>query len=58
LNPPPIVPMPLEPGGPSQDDGDRADLEQPMRVLVVGILLLGAIAVLIGWGLANAYPGG
>jgi hypothetical protein len=29
-----------------------------MLVLVSGILLLGGIALFIGWGLGNAYPAG
>jgi len=36
----------------------QGDSESPMTVLVSGILLLGAIAAFIGWGLSNAYPGG
>jgi hypothetical protein len=28
-----------------------------MLVLVSGILLLGGIALFIGWGLTHAYPG-
>ena len=28
-----------------------------MVVLISGILLLGAIAAFISWGLTNAYPG-
>lgn len=29
-----------------------------MLVLISGILLLGGIALFIGWGLGNAYPAG
>jgi hypothetical protein len=32
--------------------------DNPMLVLVSGILLLGAISLFISWGLSNAYPGG
>lgn len=41
---------------PSNSDPGGAD--NPMLVLVSGILLLGGIAVFIGWGLTHAYPGG
>ncbi|MFM7265780.1 MAG: hypothetical protein ACKOZW_09385 [Cyanobium sp.] len=40
---------------PSNPDPSGAD--NPMLVLVSGILLLGGIAVFIGWGLTHAYPG-
>jgi hypothetical protein len=30
--------------------------DSPMVVLISGILLLGAIAAFISWGLTNAYP--
>ena len=30
--------------------------DNPMLVLVSGILLLGGIAAFIGWGLTHAYP--
>lgn len=40
---------------PSRPDPAAAD--NPMLVLVSGILLLGGIAVFIGWGLTHAYPG-
>jgi len=30
--------------------------DNPMGVLISGILLLGAIALFIGWGLTHAYP--
>ena len=33
------------------------DSDNPMLVLVSGILLLGGIAAFISWGLTNAYPG-
>jgi|Wag4MinimDraft_6_1082665.scaffolds.fasta_scaffold14817_2 hypothetical protein len=32
--------------------------DNPMVVLVSGILLLGGIALFISWGLSHAYPGG
>lgn len=32
--------------------------DNPMRVLVSGILLLGGIGLFIGWGLTHAYPVG
>jgi hypothetical protein len=35
---------------------NQADEGSPMLVLVSGILLLGGIAVFIGWGLTHAYP--
>jgi len=37
---------------------EQGGAERPMLVLVSGILLLGAIAAFISWGLANAYPAG
>ena len=36
---------------------DPSGSDNPMLVLVSGILLLGGIAVFIGWGLTHAYPG-
>ena len=36
----------------------QGESESPMRVLISGILLLGAIAAFISWGLSNAYPSG
>jgi LPXTG-motif cell wall-anchored protein len=30
--------------------------DNPMGVLISGILLLGGIALFIGWGLTHAYP--
>ncbi|MDA0727965.1 MAG: hypothetical protein ACO3RL_09870 [Vulcanococcus sp.] len=35
----------------------QGESDSPMVVLISGILLLGAIAAFIGWGLTNAYPG-
>ena len=35
---------------------EQGESDSPMLVLVSGILLLGAIAAFISWGLANAYP--
>ena len=35
-----------------------SDSDNPMLVLISGILLLGGIAALISWGLSNAYPAG
>jgi hypothetical protein len=35
---------------------NNADEGSPMLVLMSGILLLGGIALFIGWGLTNAYP--
>ena len=35
---------------------DATGDENPMGVLISGILLLGGIAVFIGWGLTHAYP--
>ena len=40
-----------EPGG-----VDKANSDNPMLVLISGILLLGGIATVIGWGLTHAYP--
>jgi hypothetical protein len=37
---------------------EQGGSERPMLVLVSGILLLGAIAAFISWGLTNAYPAG
>ncbi len=37
---------------------NRGGGDNPMLVLVSGILLLGGIATFIGWGLTHAYPGG
>ena len=34
---------------------DATGGENPMGVLISGILLLGAIALFIGWGLTHAY---
>lgn len=31
--------------------------DNPMLVLISGILLLGGISLFISWGLSNAYPG-
>jgi hypothetical protein len=33
-----------------------SDADQPMVVLISGILLIGGIALFIGWGLTHAYP--
>ena len=30
--------------------------DNPMLVLISGILLLGGISLFISWGLSNAYP--
>lgn len=35
---------------------DATGGENPMGVLISGILLLGGIAVFIAWGLTHAYP--
>ena len=35
---------------------DATGGDNPMGVLISGILLLGAIALFIGWGLTHAYP--
>jgi len=35
----------------------QGESDSPMVVLISGILLLGAIAAFISWGLTNAYPG-
>jgi|GEM_PF-1143482 hypothetical protein len=40
--------------GPAPLDATGGD--NPMGVLISGILLLGAIALFIGWGLTHAYP--
>ena len=37
---------------------EQGGSDSPMLVLISGILLLGAIAAFIGWGLSNAYPAG
>jgi hypothetical protein len=39
-------------------DSDQNGNDNPMVVLISGILLLGGIAVFISWGLSHAYPGG
>jgi hypothetical protein len=39
------------------DQGTPGGSDNPMLVLVSGILLLGGIATFIGWGLTHAYPG-
>jgi hypothetical protein len=44
-----------ETGRPGEEPG-RTD--NPMLVLVSGILLLGGIGLFIGWGLTHAYPVG
>jgi hypothetical protein len=40
---------------PTRPESSASD--NPMLVLVSGILLLGGIALFIGWGLTHAYPG-
>ena len=35
---------------------DTTGADNPMGVLISGILLLGGIAVFIAWGLTHAYP--
>jgi hypothetical protein len=35
---------------------EQGGSDNPMVVLVSGVLLLGAIAAFIGWGLTHAYP--
>jgi hypothetical protein len=45
------------PSGPNSGGSDPAGSDNPMLVLVSGILLLGGIAAFIGWGLTHAYPG-
>jgi hypothetical protein len=42
--------LPSAPAAPDATGG-----ENPMGVLISGILLLGAIALFIGWGLTHAY---
>jgi hypothetical protein len=37
---------------------DPSGSENSMAILVSGILVMGGIAVFIGWGLTHAYPGG
>lgn len=63
---PPTRPSPLPPKLASASGSEMADppprpdagtTDNPMLVLVSGILLLGGIAVFIGWGLTHAYPG-
>jgi hypothetical protein len=34
---------------------DLRPTDQPMEVLIAGILLLGSISLFIAWGLSNAY---
>lgn len=34
---------------------DHRPSDQPMKVLIAGILLIGSISLFIAWGLANAY---
>jgi hypothetical protein len=41
-----------------QGNLQQTDANNPMLVLVSGILLLGGIAAFIGWGLSHAYPAG
>jgi len=36
----------------------QSEADNPMLVLVSGILLLGGIGAFIVWGLGNAYPTG
>ena len=50
-------------GGTQQSNIQQGNLQQtdannPMLVLVSGILLLGGIAAFISWGLSHAYPAG
>ena len=51
LEVPRVVPSEMLAMAPDQPDN-------PMLVLVSGILLLGGISLFISWGLSNAYPGG
>lgn len=45
--------------GSSRGAGEQpAGTDNPMLVLVSGILLLGGIGLFIGWGLTHAYPVG
>jgi hypothetical protein len=37
---------------------EAAPTDNPMVVLISGILLLGGIGLFIGWGLTHAYPVG
>jgi len=37
---------------------DAGSSENPMLVLISGILLLGGIGAFISWGLTHAYPAG
>jgi hypothetical protein len=34
---------------------DHRPSDQPMKVLIAGILLIGSVSLFIAWGLANAY---
>jgi len=51
---PEATPTPAqEQSGPAVIDHRPSD--QPMKVLIAGILLMGSISLFIAWGLANAY---
>jgi hypothetical protein len=43
---------------PDPSGQDLNGSENPMLVLISGILLIGGIAAFIGWGLTHAYPSG
>ncbi len=45
-----------ESGGVDQPSVDKVSADNPMLVLISGILLLGGIATFISWGLTHAYP--
>ncbi|MEB3201775.1 MAG: hypothetical protein VKK05_03035 [Synechococcus sp.] len=45
-----------ESGGADQRSVDKGSSDNPMLVLISGILLLGGIATFISWGLTHAYP--
>jgi hypothetical protein len=50
----------MDPKSPEPPTGSRQAepmaADNPMALLVSGILLLGGISALIGWGLGHAYP--
>jgi len=50
-------PMAANEGGQGRPAEDPGRSDNPMLVLISGILLLGGIGLFIGWGLTHAYAG-
>jgi hypothetical protein len=52
------IPMAVKEGETGRPGEEPGRSDNPMLVLVSGILLLGGIGLFIGWGLTHAYPVG